>query len=253
MALIDAEDAIRPAGQPSPLVTWRNYYIGGSELERVRREFLRDRVASPEIIEQEYLAAKKQERANRRGLREWYKRNGLEDLRLKAEKASKVEEDALHALLDVWPTAAAGAGALIAYVRRDMVKGEDPWHSKAFANAARALLAMPNEALPAFEPERKDLDLINATCEMHKGDAAIDHLHETYDDADSRDDYYQHNVERDAALEVLRSTPARTWNGIVAKAEAVSEGRLIEDYARHGKISASLAADVLRYFGASVA
>lgn len=85
---------------------------------------LRDRVASPELIEQEYLAAKKQERANRRALREWYKRNGLEDLRLKAKKAREVEEDALYALMDVRPTTAAGAGALITYVRRDMKEGQ---------------------------------------------------------------------------------------------------------------------------------
>jgi hypothetical protein len=32
---------------------------------------------------------------------------------------------------------------------------------------------MPNEALPAFEPERKDLNLINATSEMNKSDAAL--------------------------------------------------------------------------------
>jgi hypothetical protein len=85
----------------------------------------------------------------------------------------EVEEDALHALMDVRPTTAAGAGALISYVRRDMKEGQEPWHIAALANAARALLAMPNEALPAFEPERKDLNLINATSEMNKSDAAL--------------------------------------------------------------------------------
>ena len=37
---------------------------------------------------------------------------------------------------------------------------------------------------------------------------------------------------------------------MAAKAEAVSEKILSEDYDRHGKIAVSLAADVLRYFGA---
>jgi hypothetical protein len=253
MALSDAEDAIKPR-RPIPLVIWRNYMIGGSELERARRELLRDCVASPEKIEQEYRAAKQQERAKRRAMREWYKRNGLEDLRLKVKKAREVERDALYTLMDVRPTSAAGAGALITYVRRDMEGGEEPWHSAALANAARALLAMPNEALPSFDPVRKDLDLINAVFEMQTRDAAINHLHEKYgDDADSRGDYRQLEVERFAALETLRAEGARTSNGIVAKAEAVSERRLVEDYKRHGEISASLAADVLRYFGHRVA
>jgi hypothetical protein len=110
---------------------------------------------------------------------------------------------------------------------------------------------MPSEALPVFEPQRKDLDLINATCDMHKGDAAINHLHDKYgDDADSREDYHQLNAERDTALETLRSRRAHTSNGTIAKAEAVSEKILSEDYDRHGEIAVSLAADVLRYFGA---
>lgn len=166
---------------------------------------------------------------------------------------TEAENRAGNALGKIRPTTAAGAGALVAYVRQDAesVEALDSWHRAALVNAAKALLAMPAEALPpeGFEMQRRDLDVIDATTHMQNADAAIDRLHKQYDDADSRDDYYQHNVERDAALEVLRSTRARTWTGIVAKAEAVSERRLIEDYARHGEISSSLAADVPRYFG----
>jgi hypothetical protein len=258
MVLSDAVDKVRSAENPRPfpLIAWRNYTaIGGSELERARDEFLRDKVASPKKIEKEYRAAKAKERAKLRAEREWYKRNGLEDLRAEVENLSKAEERAGNVLGRIRPTTAAGAGALVAYVRQDAesVEALDSWHRAALANAAKALLAMPAEALPpeGFEGQRMDLDVINATTHMQNADAAIDRLHKQYDDADCRDDYYQHNVERDTALEVLRSTRTRTWSGIVAKAEAVSDRRLIEDYARHGEISASLAADVLRYFGAS--
>ena len=58
-------------------------------------------------------------------------------------------------------------------------------------------------------------------------------------------------VGRDTALEILRSR--HTSNAIIARAVAVSEKTLSEDYDRHGKIAVSFAADVLRYFSARVA
>jgi hypothetical protein len=60
-------------------------------------------------------------------------------------------------------------------------------------------------------------------------------------------------VGRDTALEILRSRRAHTSNAIIARAVAVSEKTLSEDYDRHGKIAVSFAADVLRYFSARVA
>ena len=55
------------------------------------------------------------------------------------------------------------------------------------------------------------------------------------------------------SLKMLQSKRARTSNGMIAEAEALREKLLIEDERRHGEIAVSLAADVLRYFGAYVA
>jgi hypothetical protein len=85
-------------------------------------------------------------------------------------------------------------------------------------------------------------------------DAALRHLLDRHgDDADSRDDYLQLEAERDASLKMLQSKRARTSNGMIAKAEALREKLSIEDERRHGEIAVSLAANVLRYFGAHVA
>jgi hypothetical protein len=79
----------------------------------------------------------------------------------------------------------------------------------ALANAARALMAMPDTALPPFEPESKDLDLANAADNMRNADSAIDRLHKKHgDDADSRSDYHQIAAERLELLDVLASEPS---------------------------------------------
>jgi hypothetical protein len=59
-------------------------------------------------------------------------------------------------------------------------------------------------------------------------------------------------AERYTALDTLQSKRAHTSNGIIAKAEALSDEILIDDYERHGEIAVSFAADVLRYFGVSI-
>jgi hypothetical protein len=58
--LEDAKDAVleQHGRRPCPLIAWRNYsMIGGSEIDRARREFIRDGEDS-ELIEQEYRDAK---------------------------------------------------------------------------------------------------------------------------------------------------------------------------------------------------
>ena len=51
----------------------------------------------------------------------------------------------------------------------------------------------------------------------------------------------------------LQKLSARSLEGLRAKAEALVDPKLIQDYASHRKIAVSLADDLLRYFGARVA
>jgi hypothetical protein len=246
------DEAEREKGRaPIPLIAWRTYsHIGGSEIERARKEFLRHRVAKPRKIEQEYREAKARERAVWRAHRQWYKKNGLAALKTQCDQVRKAEQKALMALTTIRPTTTAGAGALVMYVRDDMKDGDHPWQERALANAARALLGMNDECLPPPAEDRHDLKLSNAVTNMRESEYAIDALNKKYgDDADSRDDYQHVESERDVALAILSTRRARSSNGMIAKAAALSERRVIEDYERHGEIATSLAADVLRYFG----
>jgi hypothetical protein len=60
------------------LIGWRNYsHIGGSEIERARREFIEGGM-EPAVIEQEYRDAKRRYRAAIKAGKDWDKRCGLE-------------------------------------------------------------------------------------------------------------------------------------------------------------------------------
>jgi hypothetical protein len=99
-----------------------------------------------------------------------------------------------------------------------------------------------------------DTELRKARDEMQVADATIDQLHKLHgNEADGRDDYLQTEAQRDEALDVLATVPATSQHGMIAKAQALSEKRLIEDWQGHGKIAVSLASDVLRCFGAATA
>jgi hypothetical protein len=85
---------------------------------------------------------------------------------------------------------------------------------------------------------------------MHSQDGAIDRLHRQFgDDADGRGDYLLAEEERYKALDTLTDVRSKTLYGMAAKAEALTERSLIEDYGRHGQIATSLATDLLRYLG----
>jgi hypothetical protein len=89
---------------------------------------------------------------------------------------------------------------------------------------------------------------------LTRADVAIDDLHKNHgDDADSREDDARVADQRWDAIDVLATKPARSPQGLVAKAEAVSTRRLFDDFACHQRVATSLAEDVLRYFGARVA
>ena len=98
---------------PRTLVAWRKYsHVGHSEIERARDEFLALPGANPETIEREHREVRAAVRARRRAERQWYKRNGLADLKAKADGAIKAERKAMWALTRIKPTTTAGAGAL---------------------------------------------------------------------------------------------------------------------------------------------
>src|SRR5689334_4733431 len=74
--------------RPSGLIAWRTYSdIGGTELAKARKEFLRDKVASPEVIEAEYLDAKRRERQAEKDIHAWNVRAGVADLVAATERA----------------------------------------------------------------------------------------------------------------------------------------------------------------------
>lgn len=243
--------------RPSTLIAWRTYTaIGHSEIEQFRDQLLADPRANRRKIEAEYQKAKADERDAIRMERDWYKRNGLAALKAETDRASKAYDKAGTALTRIRPTTIAGAGALIGYVgyTAHELACECVWHAPAVANAARALLAMPDEALPPSAEQAPDLDLINATNNMHNADCSIDRMHKKYgDDAHYRDDYNKLQIEREEALDLLATRRSRSSNGIIAKARALNESNLIEDNDCHSAVATSLAADVLRHFGVSVA
>jgi hypothetical protein len=252
-ALDKAEGVATKLGPiPIPLVHWRNFFIGGSEIELRRDTLLKNRRLNRKKILAEYKQKKAEERAKFRARRAWYSRNGLAKLKSDCDRASASETRALRALGRIRPTTLVGAGKLIDYVRNDMRHYEAPWHSQALANATRALLDMHDDALPPFEPVKRDLDVVNATHELHSQDGALDWMYKQFgDDACDRADYCEANTERFKALDVLAIRRSKTPNGLVAKAKALVADTVIEDNEQHTKIAVSLAGDVLRYFNPS--
>ncbi len=83
---------------PSELITWRNYTTSGGAIKHRRDQLLSEAGANAEQIELEYRKAKADERARKRARREWYKRNGLADLKAKYNEISGAENVALFAV-----------------------------------------------------------------------------------------------------------------------------------------------------------
>jgi hypothetical protein len=135
------DEAEHEKGHPPPrLIAWRNYTaIGGNEIEITRNNFLADRIAKPATIEREYLDAKARERAANAACRQWYKKNGLAELKAESDRAQKAESRADWALTKIRPTTIAGVASLVAHVRDDMKAGDRPWQLRALANAVEAL------------------------------------------------------------------------------------------------------------------
>jgi hypothetical protein len=104
-----------------------------------------------------------------------------------------------------------------------------------------------------FRPDRPaswphvDARLIEAAARVAASEAAIEDLHKRFGhDADRREDYQQISEDRTDALDLLADKPARSLDGMLAKAATLKRRQVEEDPSATVAIAASLADDVLR-------
>jgi hypothetical protein len=112
-----------------------------------REEFLRKPGAETKQIEQEYQDAKARLATAERAGDEWDQRTGIAPLREQYERGKLAEDRAKRHLARTKPTTPAGAGALVAYIQRDLEDvALEGWHSAALKTIAAALAQMNREA-----------------------------------------------------------------------------------------------------------
>jgi len=131
--------------RPIPLIHWRGYHIGGSEIED-RREQLLERKIDSATVEQEYLDAKAREQTKRAAEKAWDVHTGLAAKREEMDRAERAESGCAERLSRTKPTTPAGAAALIQHVIDDEICGEIEWHMTALDTAVAALNKMTRGA-----------------------------------------------------------------------------------------------------------
>jgi len=143
-------DAVKEHGhRPIALIHWRNYHIGGSELDVRRETLLEAGEIDPAIIEQEYLDAKERYQAQIAAGPAWDELTGLSALRKDADRGFAAEWRYVKRLARTKPTTPAGAAALIQYVLDDDFSDDESyWHMTALRSAVAALNSM-SAAAPA--------------------------------------------------------------------------------------------------------
>lgn len=110
--------------------------------------------------------------------------------------------------------------------------------------AAGTALALTT-VTPSPAADHLDTELVKAAHDMEVVDKAINSLHDKFgDDADSRADYRSLQRQRNDAIATLIVVPALSPAGIGAKAAALRQSRLIEDYEQHQQVAVSLADDI---------
>lgn len=122
LALSDAEDQTASAAEeihgkrPSALIAWRDYsHIGGYEIERVRREFL-ERGIPADVVEQEYLDAKRRYRKRTAECRRWDKAAGVYQIDRQIKTIINERWNIFQSFIDEPPSTGKEASALILYV-----------------------------------------------------------------------------------------------------------------------------------------
>lgn len=143
-ALDNAEGELKAkhGRRPCELITWRDYYIGGSEINQRRETLLREEGADRKQIEREYLDAKARERAQIQAGIEWDNMTGIAPLREQFDRAKDAENTAATTIATTKPRTPAGAAALITYVLENMENGDSEWHRIALATTTAALQSM---------------------------------------------------------------------------------------------------------------
>ncbi|WP_353644245.1 hypothetical protein [Mesorhizobium sp. WSM2239] len=140
----DAEMEARKefGSRPAALIHWRNYYIGGSEIDQ-RRESLLDLGFDQEQVEREYLDAKARYRSQIAAGGDWDQRAGLVSLKAKVNNAHKASKAAHDRMSLTVPATVAGAVALINYAVKD-IKDDTvaAWPWRAIGTATKALATM---------------------------------------------------------------------------------------------------------------
>jgi len=112
-------------------------------------ELLSQPGADRKEVRKEYLDAKGRMAAAERAGVEWDHRAGIAPLREQYERANAAERRAAMQMARTKPTTLAGAAALVAYTRRDLMNAPDPaWPMVALKTVAVALVRMapPNRA-----------------------------------------------------------------------------------------------------------
>jgi hypothetical protein len=143
MKLSKARDAAvdKHGREPYALIHWRNFYVGGSELKRVRQDLLR-LGNDPATIEDEYIDAKKRYRAAVKASKDWEKRVGIEALSESMEQARIEFFAAGSALGTVAVASVADASALLELIRPEVKHGSiEDWEIAALNNASKYLAA----------------------------------------------------------------------------------------------------------------
>jgi hypothetical protein len=125
--------------RPTELITWRNYFIGGPEIEWRRAALLDAHRADPAKIEAEYVDAKKRERAAIRAGRQWDKKAGIAELRLLVGDLCKRWRDSVDRLATIEPTTTKGAARLVNFLHRDLGDDATRSHRRIFRNLSSAL------------------------------------------------------------------------------------------------------------------
>jgi hypothetical protein len=93
-------------------------------------------------VRKEYREAKARLAAAERAGIEWDHRAGIVPLREQYERADAAEQRAAVRMARTKPTTPAGAAAMIAYTRRDIMEGGVDWQMVALKTVAVALVRM---------------------------------------------------------------------------------------------------------------
>lgn len=131
---------------PQPFIRWRGHSdIGGSEIERVRDEYLRhagrdiDAVAA---VWAEYRDAKQRYAARLREISEWNRRAGTAEAAKRLDRAIAELRRTETELCETAPTTKAGVAALLRYALDDDFDSDVNWHLAAVEVAAVAVAEM---------------------------------------------------------------------------------------------------------------